>query len=456
MTADARRTLLVVTVCVALVAAGVGSIAAWQPHPSPRPADDASASASPGDDPITRLHAAGVTGENVTVGIVDPTGFDLDRTNRSANVVATRTFGTESSVRNGGRNDHGTAAATTVARVAPDANLALATFDSPAGFREAVAWAVESDVDVVVAPVSFLGAAGDGSGAVSRAATNATREGVVFVAPTGNIARGHWRGRYDAVENGTLRFGETNRAYLSGDRRRVTVWISWDEARSREDYTAELYRTSGGRTRLVARSQPYGGDGVPNERLVALAQPGTYHVVVRGPENATGTRLELESPTHDFRRATPKRSLTAPATAPGVLAVGAYDPRTGRPEPFSSRGPTADGRLGVDVVAPDRGVAPTTGEAFVGSSAAAPYVGGAAALILSVAPERSPREVEVALERTAADAGRPGADFATGHGRIDPVAAVRAASEAANRTAREANATAEPTTDRSKRDLTYG
>jgi subtilisin family serine protease len=81
----------------------------------------------------------------------------------------------------------------------------------------------------------------------------------------------------------------------------------------------------------------------------------------------------------------------------------------------------------VDVVAPDRGVSPVTDERFVGSSASAPYAGGAAALVLAEAPDRSPREVEVLLERTATDVGKPGPDTAAGHGRLRPAAAVQAA-----------------------------
>jgi hypothetical protein len=422
MTTEDRWTLLVVAVCVVVVAASVATVAMWGPTPSRAIPSDAADSA-----PLGRLHESGVTGENVTVGVVDATGFDADHAALAGRVAATRAFGSEPTVGNRGRDDHGTAAAATVARVAPDASLVLATFDSPRGFREAVRWMVAADVDVVVAPVSFLGTAGDGSSPAARAATNATREGVVFVAPTGNLARGHWAGRYSRVENGTLQFGGDSRLYLAGDGRRVTVWLSWPERFRSQDYTAELYRTGGGRTRLVARSQPYAGDGVPNERFVVRARPGAYHVVVRGPKNATNVPLELSSPTHDFRRPVPSGSLTAPATAPGVLAVGAFDPRADRLERFSSRGPTRDGRLGVDVVAPDRGVSPVTDERFVGSSASAPYAGGAAALVLATDPDRSPREVEVLLERTATDVGKPGPDVAAGHGRLRPAAAVRAA-----------------------------
>nr|WP_115864489.1 S8 family serine peptidase [Halorussus litoreus] len=368
-----------------------------------------------------------MTGENVTVGVVDVTGFDTTASALDERVVSARSFGTGESVRNDGNDAHGTAAAETVARVAPGADLRLATFDSPEGYREAVEWLVAEDVDVIVAPVSFYGMAGDGSAPVAEVAANATDQGVVFVAPTGNLARGHWSGRYRPAGNGTLSFGDSasgdrashsrTRNYLRGDDRDVTVWLSWDDAHRDEGYTAELYWTNGQDTRLVARSRTYPGDGVANERIVARVQSGAYFVTVRGPANATGARVELSSPTHGFQYLRPAGSVVAPATASEVLSVGAYDARDDRVEPFSSRGPTPDGRTGVDVVAPsDPDVADAEG--FVGSSAAAAYAGGVAALVVDANPDLAPEQVERRLERTAVDAGRPGVDPVAGHGRV--------------------------------------
>jgi subtilisin family serine protease len=315
-----------------------------------------------------------------------------------------------------------------VARVAPDADLYLASFESPADYRDAVAWLVAEDVDVVVAPVSFFGKPGDGSAPVARVATKAVRHGVVFVAPAGNLARGHWTGRYDRVENGTLQFGRGERNYLHGDGDQLSVWLSWDPANRGEDYEVRVYRADGGGPRLVARSRPYRGDDLPNERVAADVDPdGTYYVTVHGPPNATDARLRLESPTHDLQHRRAGGSVTAPATAPGVVSVGAYDLDGERVEPYSGRGPTRDGRLGVDLVAPDHPRVAGADE-FTGSSAAAPYAAGVAALVLDADPGLSPREVEHRLERTAADAGSPGVDVAAGHGRVRPWHAARAAS----------------------------
>lgn len=377
-------------------------------------------------DPVTRLstlHEAGFTGTNVSVGVVDVTGFDTGRRAYRDQVVAARSFGSDESVGNAGRNDHGTAAASTVAAVAPDADLYLASFDAGSGYRRALSWMTSRGVDVVVAPVTFYGKPGDGSSAVDRATARAVRNGTVVVAPLGNMAAGHWRGRYLPARNGSLDFGGGTRNYVAGNPQSLTLWLSWDEAHRDQDYTAELYWTNGTATRLVQRSRPYEGDDVPNERIVADLDRGSHFVVVRGPSDGTTARLRLESPTHRFQYRNPRGSIAAPATSPGVLAVGAYDRRHGAVAPFSSRGPTIDGRVGVDVVAPSR-IRASGDRPFVGSSAAASYVAAMVVLRVQNRPDASPRDVERAFERAALDVGPPGVDAATGYGRVVPARAV--------------------------------
>lgn len=424
---ETRTALAVVALGVFALAAGIGLLAtSLSADGAPSATGDEVEEVGPN---VSRLHAAGVTGENVTVGVVDVTGFDTSTSALDDRVVDARAFGDGSTVRNDGRDGHGTAAAETVARVAPDADLYVATFDSSDGYRRAVEWLVAEEVDVVVAPVSFYGKPGDGTSAVARVAANATREGVVFVAPAGNLARGHWSGEYRAADDGRVAFGESRRNYLRGDGGDVTVWLSWDGAHRRANFTAELYWTDGRESRLVARSRPYSVDGTPNERIVARVQSGTYYVAVRGPASAAGARVTLSSPSHGFQHVRPAGSVVAPASASEVLAVGAYDTRSDRIEPFSSRGPTPDGRNGVDLVAPSRpGV--VDAKEFAGSSAAAAYAGGVAALVLDVRPDLSPSEVERHLESTAADVGRDGVDPDTGHGRLRPVRGVDGARNA--------------------------
>ena len=107
--------------------------------------------------------------------------------------------------------------------------------------------------------------------------------------------------------------------------------------------------------------------------------------------------------------------ITMPADADGAIAVGAVDvPGSGDGTPqiasFSSRGPTADGRIKPDVVAPGSGVvvADLRRGGYVrkgGTSFAAPLVSGVCALLLQKNPEWRPDQVLEALRSTALDLG---------------------------------------------------
>lgn len=425
------RQLAVTGLLVTLLVSGIGAVAVSGPTgPTPEEPPDRRDVGSLAA--LYGLHDAGYTGENVTVGVVDVTGFDPDHPALSERVAVARSFAPDDTIENGGRNEHGTAAAAAVARAAPNASLYLASFDTADGYESAVDWLVERNVDVIVAPVSFYGKPGDGSSRVSRVAARAVNRGVVFVAPVGNVRDGHWQGRFDPVRGGTHLFKGGTRNHLSlGDGRELTLWLSWPREERHHDFTLELHWTNGDDSRFVARSQPYRFDAVPNERIVATVNPnGAYYFVVRGPRNAAGVDVDVVSPTHTFQFSEPAGSVQAPATARSVVAVGAYDDRTGRAEPFSSTGPMAGGRLGVDVVAPDRLPAAGDPTGFVGSSAAAPHVAGVVALMLDANPDLEPQRVEEVLTGTAADVSDRGVDSVSGHGHIDPIRAVARAENA--------------------------
>jgi subtilisin family serine protease len=112
-------------------------------------------------------------------------------------------------------------------------------------------------------------------------------------------------------------------------------------------------------------------------------------------------------------------------------AIDASDPGTNTIEPFSSCGPTNDGRTKPDAVAVD-GVSVTGhggfGSPFFGTSAAAPHAAGVAALLLDCAPSLTRTQLRDALLNTAVDLGVAGTDNTYGHGRIDALAAMNSIS----------------------------
>lgn len=119
-------------------------------------------------------------------------------------------------------------------------------------------------------------------------------------------------------------------------------------------------------------------------------------------------------------------SITDPGNANDVITVGAthrYWPHTYGVSFFSSRGPTGDGRLKPDLVAPGERIrAPVLNKGWGdldGTSMAAPHVSGAAALLMARYSELmgQPRRVKRILCESATDLGRE-RSF-QGHGMLD-------------------------------------
>lgn len=100
--------------------------------------------------------------------------------------------------------------------------------------------------------------------------------------------------------------------------------------------------------------------------------------------------------------------IVAPACSRKAISVGASTKTDGLPG-SSSRGPTINGILKPDVLAPGVSISSTAlGGGYTtlsGTSMACPHVSGAAALILQKHPEWNPDEVKMAIRITAVDIG---------------------------------------------------
>jgi hypothetical protein len=121
-------------------------------------------------------------------------------------------------------------------------------------------------------------------------------------------------------------------------------------------------------------------------------------------------------------------SITDPGNADGVITVGAthrYRPHTYGVSFFSSRGPTGDGRLKPDLVAPGERIEsclPVTAGSWGeldGTSMAAPHVSGAAAMLMARYDELigAPQRIKRILCQSATDLERE-RSF-QGHGMLD-------------------------------------
>ncbi|MEU6773944.1 type VII secretion-associated serine protease mycosin [Streptomyces sp. NPDC046759] len=116
--------------------------------------------------------------------------------------------------------------------------------------------------------------------------------------------------------------------------------------------------------------------------------------------------------------------ISYPAAYPGVIAATAVDKYGTRASFSTRRWYAAVSAPGVDVVIADPDHKYYEGW---GTSAAAAFVSGAAALVKAAHPGLRPAQVKKLLEDTARDAPVGGRDDSRGFGMVDPVAALKAA-----------------------------
>lgn len=387
------------------------------------------ANCSSGRDPlgICALHAQNFTGENITIAVIDYQ-FYVDRlSERELSKDRITNFEDDFSE----YERHGTACAEIIGEIAPNATLILVNSDtSVEGFKEAVDELVRMNrtIDIVSCSLDYPYSLFDESDYFCSAIRNLTENGTIWINSVGDEARSHWYGIFrDEDDNGFHEFTPGEEALqVSLEREQpLQVWLSWNDSWSGSGRDYDLYVFSPDGSYTISKNPQNGYDGQKPIETAALfaSVRGNYSIKIKKynafPDKAAFQLFSSENlSSHNMEN----YSLGALASCPEVLTIGAVDASTLKLENYSSMGPTIDGRLKPDLVAPDN---VTTSSylpfSFKGSSASAPYATGIFALALEKGRKLglSDAEIERILLESAIDLGTQGADNGYGRGLVN-------------------------------------
>jgi hypothetical protein len=379
-------------------------------------------------------HAAGQTGSGVKVAIIDGGFAGLATAQASGDLPASLTTADYCSGQFGSATEHGTAVAEIVHEIAPSAQLYLVCVGTEVQLAQAVAYAKANGITVINHSVSWFNTSrGDGSGGAGTpdaTAADARGAGILWVNAAGNRAQTHWSGAF--VNNGSgwhlFAAGNIGNGFTIGAGATACAFLKWDDwPGSAQDY--DLYIADAGANIVAASTNAQAGAQPPGE-AVCYTNPGsaaTFFVAIHRYSATLAPRFDLfVTGVGGIQYQVAAGSVTEPGSSPATFAAGAVCWAASTIEPFSSQGPTIDGRVKPDLSGQDQVSGTTYGPyagcssfgGFPGTSAAAPHVAGAAALVRGANPGYTVDQIEAFLESSSVDLGAGGADTVYGSGLL--------------------------------------
>jgi hypothetical protein len=397
-----------------------------------------------------RWHTAGFTGTGVKIGVIDffnvPVHWNTAEMGPApiANVTARcidRGVDCSSEFFAGTASpgdEHGPAVVEILKDMAPEAQVLIGRATTEADYYRLVDWFASNGVTIVNRSLgSRYDGPGDGRGALTGVADYAASQGILWVNSGGNNASGRYYRHPVRLIGDRVAFGPTGTdTWL-----RFTGCIApggirwandWDlPPAQRTDYDAFIHEAPIGNPeagRIVAASTARQTAGAPPiENFMGNSCPRAgqsfYLQVRRVAGDPRGDILEIldygdgmvDHTQAPFSASTP----VVDSRNAGVVSVGAVDPPdSNRIAAYSSQGPTNDRRPKPDLSAPVGFTNVTFTGQFSGTSAAAPVVTGAAALLAQAQLATGAAALGDLVRHSVIDRGSRGRDNVYGTGEF--------------------------------------
>jgi subtilisin family serine protease len=401
-----------------------------------------------GDDPIRSDHAvageavdatlaaawhtAGLTGKGVKVAIIDGGFAGLAQRQADGDIPANVVTQDLCDGELHSADDHGTAVAEIVHEMAPEAQLHLVCIESSEDFAAAVEYAKAQGIQVINHSAGWEGPfRNDGNDWFSRVVADARASGILWINSAGNEGENHWSGTYNPTGQAHMwsPTGDVGNTFVWPDESEICGFLKWDEwPAGVSDFDLGIFLSGANVLLEVSEEEQGEGGGEPPFEALCVEQSSgqdlTVFWAIRGYSVRSNPRIDFVSWSPPLEHFVAAGSIASPATSPAALAVGALCWQSRQLEPYSSQGPTIDGRPKPDLVGHDSVSSATYGgfegcpSGFAGTSASSPEVAGAAALVKQAYPALSPDGIRQYLVQSARDLGAPGPDSTYGAGEL--------------------------------------
>lgn len=392
----------------------------------------------------TAWHTAGFTGTNVKVAVIDGGFQGLQQRKTEGDIPA----GAQLVDLCNGQVDatrHGTGVTEVVAEMAPGAQITMYCVGTEVQLGQAKDQAKAAGAHIVSMSLAFLNSGrGDGTGgpgSPEATVADARNNGILWVNSAGNAGAGEaWNGAWNDPNNdGFLDWvnGDPSNRNTVENNAQVCGYLRWDSwPTTAQDFALEVRDPNSFGTLLVTpNDNPQTGTQAPVEQTCYTNNTGAARQIawVIRRVNATQpypARFDLNVFNQQLQYFSANSNIDLPATSPSAFAVGAACWQTDRLEDYSSKGPTIDGRIKPDIAAQSvvSGGAygpwqacPANADGqggFNGTSAAAPHMAGAAALVKQQNPTFTPAQLQTFLEGRVRDLGPAGKDNGFGTGLL--------------------------------------